>query len=268
MNQNISATLLFNLVNEKYNVIKSQLPSLLKTLSENNHKAKLIESSTLHESAMDLANILATQDRPIWLNEIIVRTEEFTSKHKDNDSIVSGSSWALLQALMEIYKPALNHNWNFSTQEGKHHYNFDSIYQKYREESDLETLFNTLINTLETMVSSGEIDSITAINSLKELIDILEQNKSSSYFSTMASWEFVKSFTCNLIWEQLDSIPGIKPIKKAFEKTMADTDIELKELHKKIADEMKSKYKVTIQNTLTYKNNKLLENDPEQSNSN
>lgn len=116
------------------------------------------------------------------------------------------------------------------------------------------------------MVNSGEIDSLTAINSLRELMEILEENKASSYFSTMATWEFVKSFTYNLVWEQLDSIPGIKPIKKAFEKTLADTDIELKELHKKIADEMKAKYKVTIKNALTYKNNQnLLENNSDNS---
>jgi len=265
MDQNVSATLLLNLVNEKYGIIKSRLPSLLKTLSENDHKAKLNESAALNASAKDLANILATSDRPNWLNEIIACTSEFTSLHKDPNSIVPGSSWNLLQKLIKIYQPALNHKWDFSTQRGKHHYDFDSIYQKYREESDLETLFSALVDTLQKMVGSGEIDSITAINSLKELIDILEQNKSSSYFSTMATWEFVKTFTCNLVWEQLDSIPGIKPIKKAFEKTMADTDIELKELHKKIADEMKSKYQVTIQNALTYKANKLLENNSEES---
>ncbi len=267
MDQNVSATLLLNLVNEKYKVIKSRLPSLLKTLSENSQKAKLEESKQLYESAMDLANVLAASDRPNWLNEIMVCTSEFTSQNKDPNSIVSGSSWRLLQRLMKIYQPALSHKWDFSNQKGAHHYDFDSIYQKYRDESAIEELFDSLIETLEKMVTSGEIDSITAINSLRELMEILEKNKSSSYFSTMASWEFVKSFTYNLVWEQLDSIPGVKPIKKAFEKTMSDTDIELKSLHKKIADEMKQKYKVTIENALTYTNNhKLLEKNSNDSN--
>ncbi len=267
MDQNVSATLLLNIVNEKYSVIKSRLPSLLKTLSENNHKAKLEESTQLYDSAMDLANVLAASDRPNWLNEIITSMNEFTSQHKDPNSIVSGSSWRLLQKLMKIYETALSHKWDFSTQKGKHHYDFDSIYQKYRDESDLETLFDALIVTLEKMVSSGEIDSIAALNSLRELIEILGENKTSSYFSTMATWEFVKSFTYNLVWEQLDNIPGIKSIKKAFEKTLTDTDIELKELHKKIANEIKEKYKVTIKNALTYENNqKLLENESKKPN--
>lgn len=149
MEQNVSATLLLNLVNEKYNVIKSRLPSLLKTLSENGHKAKTEESSQLYNSAMDLANVLATSDQPNWLNEIIACTNEFTSQHKDPNSIVLGSSWRLLQKLMKIYQPALSHKWDFSTHKGKHHYDFDSIYQKYRDESDLETLFDALIETLE-----------------------------------------------------------------------------------------------------------------------
>lgn len=264
MDQNVSATLLLNLVNEKYSVIKSRLPSLLKTLSEDNHKEKLEESAQLYDSAMDLANVLSTSDRPNWLSEIIACTNEFTFQHKDPNSIVSGSSWRLLQKLMKIYQPALSHKWDFSNHKGAHHYDFDSIYQKYRDESDLEALFDALIETLEKMVNSGEIDSITAINSLRELMEILEKNKTSSYFSTMATWEFVKSFTYNLVWEQLDSIPRIKPTKKAFEKTLSDTDIELKSLHKNIADEMKAKYKVIIKNALTYKNDhKLLENNSE-----
>ena len=236
----------------------------MKTLSESDHKAKIDESAKLYESAIDLANILASSDRPNWLNEIIACTKEFITAHVKPNSIVSGSSWLLLQKLMRVYQPALNHKWDFSTQKGKHHYDFDSIYQKYREESDLELLFNALIETLEQMVNSGEIDSVTAINSLKELIDTLEQNKISSYFSTMATWEFLKSFTYNLVWEQLDSIPGIKPIKKAFEKTMTEADLELNKLHLRIADEMKSKYKMTIKNTLTYKGKaELLENNSE-----
>jgi len=254
MDQNVSASLLLNLVHEKYNTIKSRLSSMLNALSENNHKAKLDESVLLHDSAMDLANILATSDRPNWLNEIIASTNEFTSQHQDPNSIVSGSSWNLLQRLMKIYQPALSHKWNFSNHKGAYHYDFDSIYQKYRDESDLESLFGALIESLETMVNSGEIDSITAINSLRELIEILEENKSSSYFSTLTTWEFVKSFTYNLVWEQLDSIPGIKPMRKAFEKTLSDTDIELKLLHKNIADEIKEKYKVTIENALTFGN--------------
>jgi len=93
MDQNVSATLLLNLVNEKYNGIKTRLSSLLKTLSENNHVAKLEEGTQLYDSAMDLANVLAISDRPNWLNEVITCTNEFISKHKVPNSIVSGSIW-------------------------------------------------------------------------------------------------------------------------------------------------------------------------------
>ncbi len=258
MEQNISVTLLINLVNEKYGVLKSQLVNLLKTMSENNHKAKLEDSILLNKAAMNLANILAESDRPGWLNQILSCTNEFTLQHKDSNSIMPGSSWQLLNKLMRLYYPVLNHKWDFSTQKGKHYYDFDAIYKKYRDESKLESLFDALIETLEKMVNSGEIDSLTALNSLNELIELLDNNKTSSYFSTMASWEFVKNFTCNIIWEQLDSIPGIKTIKKAFEKTLSETDIELTDLHKKIANEIKEKYKVTIRNSLSYKNEKKL----------
>jgi len=64
--------------------------------------------------------------------------------------------------------------------------------------------------------------------------------------------DFVKSLTKNLIWEQIGSISAIKNLKKAFEKTIAETDLELDNMHKNIMNEMKEKYKITVQAGLTY----------------
>ena len=70
--------------------------------------------------------------------------------------------------------------------------------------------------------------------------------------SLYRSWEFLGGFIKNTLWESLDSIPVVKQLKKGFEKTVGEMDIELEELHKSIAQEMKTKYDTTV-NSLTYK---------------
>ena len=257
MENNVSAELLLNLIQEKYGVYKSSFSSLLSILSENDQANKIRANQTLLSSSNDLANILANGDRPNWLNHTISITTRYQQQNKN-----TGSSWHLLKELMKIYAQATQHNWDFSSQGNIENYDFNEIYEAYRKNSDLTSLFESLIKVLNEMVNSGEIDSIKAISALNELISTLNQNKNSSYFSTMASWEFVKSFTKNVIWEQVNNIPGIKPCVKAFEKTMSDMDIEMDALHKGIAEELQNKYKMTIKSALTYrKDDQLLLED-------
>ncbi|MCG7539215.1 hypothetical protein [Pseudoalteromonas sp. OF7H-1] len=80
----------------------------------------------------------------------------------------------------------------------------------------------------------------------------------------MASWEFLGGFIKNTMWATLDSLPVVKQMKKGFEKTVEDMDIELDEVHKSIAEEMRAKYNTTV-NSLTYKrqSENLLENKKE-----
>ncbi|MCW8880581.1 MAG: hypothetical protein OQJ89_08510 [Kangiellaceae bacterium] len=258
MNGQTSEKLFTNLVVEKHEIYKASLSSLLSALSDNDQKLKLNENSKLLDSSNDLAKILVVSDRPGWLNNTLIFTQEYKNKNKTPDSVVSGSSWQLLQAAMKIYDQAMNHNWTFTNQGNEKKYDFDNVYKKYRDESDLVNLFDSMIDTLNSMISSGEIDSIKATSALNELVSTLRQNRNSSYFSTMTSWEFIKGFTKNYTWEQIKSIPGVKSFKNAFEKTMSDMDMELDKLHQDIADEIKNKYQVKGQSSLSYKGNHKL----------
>lgn len=71
----------------------------------------------------------------------------------------------------------------------------------------------------------------------------------------MASWEFIGGFIKNSLWESLELIPGIAQLKKAFEKTAVEMDIQIEQIHKSIAKEMKDKYSTTV-NSLVYKKSK------------
>ena len=266
MEANVSAKLLLNLVEEKYGKYKSHFTHLLSILGENDQGSKIEANQLLHDASNDLANTLASPDRPPWLIETIAFTQEYKEKNQEPERIVSGSSWALLNRAMKIYSQAMSHKWVFDgSQEKNGKYDFDDIYQKHRESGELTKLFDSLISTLNDMLNSGEIDSLKAINSLNELLATIRQNKDGSYFSTMASWEFVKNFTKNYAWEQISNIPGVKSFKKSFEKTMSDMDMEMEKLHSDISDELKKRYDFVGQTALTYRksDNLLLSNKSE-----
>jgi hypothetical protein len=146
----------------------------------------------------------------------------------------------------------MKHKWTLSKDKIQTDFHFDEMYERFKKESRLTEFFDELISTLEKMIASGDIDSIKTVASLQQLLSLLKQNKSGSYFSVMASWEFMGAFIKNTLWESLDTIPVVKQLKKGFEKTVKEMDVELDEIHKSIADEMKSKYDTTV-SSLTYK---------------
>lgn len=258
MVSNNSTKIFINLVNEKHQVVKSRLAELVNTFGDNNQSMKLEINKKLLQTAEELSTVLAVEDRPYWLNEIVSLTASYAKRNKKPDTIVSGSAGQLMQGIIKHYQPALSHVWKLEETADSMAYNFDEVFVSVFESSELPSLFDSMIENLGKILATGKIDSIKARNALTELASTLEENKGGSYFSTMASWEFVKSFSCNYVWELIDTVPLLKEAKKAFEKTMEEMDIEMDNLHKEIAKELQSRYKMKIDSALTYKKSNLL----------
>lgn len=253
---NESLKMLMSVVTERHKQYKSRLDGMLDTLSNNDQAKKLEACNALNESAVNLSNVLAAQDRPSWLETTINATDEFSRKNKKPSSIASGSSWALLQKLMGLRQHAMAHSWEFD-QANSTAYDFDAVFEQIRSTSSMIELFDTLIATLEEMLATDQIDSSRAIDALNKLLSTISQNKTGSYFSTIASWKFAHSFVKNAIWATLDEVPVIKPMKAAFEKTLKEMDLEVDALHNNIKIELKQKFDIVPTNALTNESNPL-----------
>jgi len=247
MTQNESVKFFLRVVQEKHELLKTRLNELFQAMASDNHDEKVKANGLLLEVCEDLSRMLSASDRPQWLERLINETTLYAQKHKTN-----GHNFRLLNMIVGQRNNAISHSWSFEKSSIDADYNFDTIYKRFKTDSKLQNLFDSMISTLGKMISSGEIDSVAALNSLEQLISIIKQNKDGSYFSVMASLEFLTSFTKNLFWQELGNLPGIKQLKLAFEKTMKDMDVELEVLHSSIAEEMKNKYRTTIE-SLTYK---------------
>jgi len=260
MSQNESVNFFMRVVNERHKDLITNIDKLYISLVSENKKEKVTANEVALGSLNTLSSFLSESDTPHWLTDLKGRLNWYVTNHsKRNDS-----NKVLIDKLIELNQQIHNHKWTLDQEVTNDSYNFDEIYERFKIASKLPELFDILIDTLEKMIASGEVDSIKTVTGLQQLLALLKQNKSGSYFSVMASWEFLGGFIKNTMWATLDSIPVIKQMKKGFEKTVEDMDRELDEVHKSIAEEMRAKYNTTV-NSLTYKrqSENLLENKKE-----
>jgi hypothetical protein len=243
------------LLKERHSDLKKTNDILFTVLVNEDRETKKSACGNNLEAANNLSISLAAPDRPEWLKVTIQWCKWYADNFARDDA-----NNHLFNNLSPIRNDLIQHEWALSESKIDADFHFDEMYERFKKESKLPEFFDALINTLEKMIASGEIDSIKSIASIQQLLSLLKQNKSGSYFSVMASWEFMGGFIKNTLWESLDSIPVVKQLKKGFEKTVGEMDIELDELHKSIAQEMKTKYDTTV-NSLTYikQNENILE---------
>ena len=106
----------------------------------------------------------------------------------------------------------------------------------------MDELFENIIELLNKIIESGEVDSIKTMSTLQKLISTLKLHSNASYFSLHSMNDFLKHLMKNVLWEQLSSLPIVGPMMKGLKKTIEETDIEMKDLRLKIEEQMKIKY--------------------------
>lgn len=227
---NDSLDFFLRLINEKQNRLKSLSNSLLRTLASDSDHDKRIAASALLASANELKSIISTKDMPSWLNDLITKLAHYIEKR-----------WAapdLLENYLSTKSLLDSHVWVFNA-DTESPFDFDRIYEHYKNESRLPQLFDEIIKILEDIISSGEVDSLSMIKSLGKVIVTLKTNKNGSYFSLNGAWEFLISFLNNYMWAELNKLPVIGTLMEALEKTIKETNEEMFTLHSKIQCEMK-----------------------------
>ena len=247
MEENQGLNYFMRLLKERHSELKNTNDAFFNVLVNEDRKSKEAACQINLDAANNLSMSLADADRPEWLRTTIKWCSWYVNNLQREDA-----NNFLFKNLFPIRNDLMQHEWTLSKNKAADDFNFDEMYERFKKESKLPEFFDALITMLEKMIASGEIDSMKTIASIQQLLSLLKQNKSGSYFSVMASWEFMGCFMKNTLWESLDSIPGVKQLKKGFEKTVVEMDIELDDIHQSIAQEMRTKYNTTV-NSLTYK---------------
>lgn len=223
---------------ERFSTFKQDLELLLRALTCLNVDQRKLAAAKALQSTEDLQRLLSGSDYPPWLPEIqsaLVANKDLLER--DNHSFVLTRSIAKLYALVQ------SHQWSFQAETDALAVDFDGLYERHREQSSIADRFDELIETLEQLVLSEEIDSRKAIKALEKLIATLKKNRKGSYFSQVASWDFVYGVFRIWLWDELCKVPAIGGCLKAIRKSLEHTNEEMSKLHKTLRADIKNQTK-------------------------
>jgi len=183
---------------------------------------------TLVNAATDLQDILSSQDRPVWLHPILSAAQDYLrSKGPDHAK-------HLLEKIAEnfgrIVPIKLEH-------EAESPCDFDKLYEHLRAHRRIAELFDELVEKITEIIRSGEIDSITVLTSLQQMMAVLKANHKGSYVGTRGAFRAVR-YLQNLIKAFLKSLPVIRELIEAFEETLRQTEEELQALDEELDNQM------------------------------
>lgn len=229
MSQNESLSFFLRLVREKHTAMKQQADFLFKEMARDNLDRKKAQASGTRDRASDLRALLSTKDVPSWLDHSIKTLSQFSNGElPPEDFLINMVTW----------KAELDrHSWIFDSTTTTA-FDFDAIYERYRSESRLPELFDSVVRILEEIQASGEVDSIMMMDGLSKVVSTIKKCKDGSYFSLNSAWDFLWTFVKNYLWNELCSVPGLGTAATALKTAMESINEEMFSLHSSIQGEI------------------------------
>jgi len=222
-------------VNERFQDFKCRLTELMRVLPLEDLNEKASKAAATLDRARLLRGALAERDRPAWLAPIESSFQQYCGSPRDQNLAVR-----LLETVARFFPAIDDHKWAFDFS-GDEPFDFDGVYERFRAESRIPELFDKLIELLEQIVQSEEIDSRKIIQTLQTIIATLKKNRTGSYFSLIGTWTFVRSYLKNVAWEVISNVQVLGPLIAALRKTLEELDTNVCDLHQKMVSELQPK---------------------------
>jgi len=182
-----------------------------------------------------LKSMLDMTDQPDWILPLLSNLN-LARQHYQND--ISAQAMKEVSSIFPLLK---HHQWQVGPSEAASGFNFDGVYEKYRDECRIPELFDDMIRCLKEIVTSDQIDSRSALKELNEIIATLQNARNGSYFATRTTWYFVVTWLKNTGWELLGSIPVAGSAVKGLRKTLEQMDAAMNKLHETVQHDLQDK---------------------------
>ena len=239
-----------NAISKNHNQLKAQLNALLTVISNLKLTDKQrLEQAEAHCAAISsvcniLNEILHPEDIPIWLKQISKSINIYKNKGFEP------------KAFQEIYNnipEAIGHEWSFQSSQDA--IDFDEIYRKYREDSELPKLLDELIALLKKLIEeNGEELQNKTLQDLSKIVITLNKNKnasSSAIESTLILiFQFFKNSFFTLFPAVQISVDGVNTIRK-----IAEIITKAFSENKKIQENVLNETQENLSNKITYNSN-------------
>ncbi|MBN1393846.1 MAG: hypothetical protein JW959_02290 [Pirellulales bacterium] len=211
---------------DRYDAFKQYLDKTVSSFATSTDVQRYRNADQLASAGRDILNILVKSDRPPWIQPITEAAEAFSQQKN------SAQGERLLKMAVQHYHEV----GPIVIADDSSTYDFDKLYERLRDEGKLPELFDKMIDAVSKMVESGEIDSVTVVDALRRLLNILKANRNGSYVAVTRSLDYAK-FIRNIGIEFLKRIPGIREAVNAYEKTLEEAEGERQNLEQQLRDD-------------------------------
>jgi hypothetical protein len=210
------------LVRERHNAVRQAFDALLNAYATGDQNQVIAANEGLRKALRQLQGVVAAGHLPPWLKDLAANADRYATRH--NNGL---ATWrAHLDSALRNAEPLNAETWSFSEQE-EVLFDIDAIVEKARQDQNIDALYGRVIECLEAILNSGEIDSIKAATDLNRLIATLRQAKCGSFSSQVFSWRFARRLVPNIIASYLKRSKITGPLIEAFEQTASELDVSL-----------------------------------------
>lgn len=199
--------------------------NFIKHLSKENLNEKRAAANRLVDELDSLKKLAPKSKAPAWLDELKAILVAYVNSQLDSEKVAT----QFIQTLPDIR----NHQWTLETNPPSG-FDFEEIFYQCRAESRIPQLFDEIIELLEKIRDSGELDSRSMVDGLSKIIATLEAGKTSTRFNFDGAWKFLCIFLENYFWAEATNIPGIGPLLHALRETFNTAEDEIVKLRNNI----------------------------------
>jgi hypothetical protein len=225
------AAYIMALLKERHSAVKRTFDALLNAYATGDQNQVVAANEQLRGALGQLRAVIAAEHLPDWFKDLNTNAERYANGHANGLPI-----WrAHLDSALRNASLLNAETWTFSEQE-EVLFDIDAIVDKARQDHNIVALYERVIQSLDALLRSGEIDSIKAVTDLERLIATLRQAKSGTFSSQIFSWQFARRLVPNIIsaYVKRSNITG--PLIDAIEQTASELDISLGAAKDQIGD--------------------------------
>lgn len=220
-------------VNERFEKFRTNYAALLTAFSAGHDSETLQAVSDTLEALDHVLAIISEKDWPPWAGPLRTELHKY-QQNSENKKV----RYALLRVLLNQDRTINLHKWSFETTDAEIGVDFEATYAEHYKNSKGPALFQALLEQLQKIVDSGEVDSLKAITSLRKLIATIRANMRGTYFQTVGLSHFVFAVIRNYLWKSLKGIPAIGDLLGSVEDTLKELDAEMSEVHVAVRKEL------------------------------
>ncbi len=203
-------------ISKRFADFQEALSKTVEAVANGHNEARKVIVQELYRCCKDLGDLLTPKDQPIWLLPILHAANGFLRTQDQR------TSKELLDALLRHFR--LIEPITLSDDDGQL-LDFDALYVQIRDQGRTPELFDKLIELLERMIASGEIDSIGVEQALLHVLATLRANRKGSYVAVRQSISVAK-YVKHLTRACLAKVPGIGEMLEAWDRMMEEVESE------------------------------------------